>query len=85
MSTSENTGPTPKRRNVTPLKTMKNLRVFVAKTLRELKEYGEPGDPNRARCLIYGAKVLSEIISGSDLEERIARLEGKKPEAEAVQ
>jgi hypothetical protein len=55
----------------------------VAKVLRELKAEGNGGDPNTARCLIYGAKVLSEIISGSDLEARIERLEGKRPESPA--
>lgn len=85
MSTSENTEPTPKRNRGSPLRTLKHIRVFLAKTLRELKAHGIPGDPDRARVLIYGAKVLAEVIAGSDVEERLSRLEAKPDERPAVQ
>jgi hypothetical protein len=85
MDTGETAGPTPEKRRGPPLKTMKHLRVFVAKTLRALKAEGDPGDPNCARCLIYGAKVLSEIIASTDIEERLSRLEGRRHEQGAVQ
>lgn len=88
MSQEEIDEPTPKakRSRGPPLKTMKHLRVFVARTLRDLRAKGDVGDPNCARCLIYGAKVLSEIIASTDLEDRVSRLEGQRTgEASRVQ
>lgn len=85
MDTEENPEPPKERKRSAPLKTIRHLRVFVAKTLRELKEHGVPGDVDRARCLIYGAKVLSEIIASTDIEDRLSRLEGRNQERGAVQ
>lgn len=40
-------------------------------------------DSAKARALIYGYSVLVGIIQGSDLEDRIARLEAHGAEGDA--
>lgn len=61
---------TPKR-----FRTMAGVRRFVASILANLSE-GQV-DTDRARVMIYGAKVLSELIRDSELEKRVLDLERK--------
>ena len=68
------------------LKTIRDVRVFVAKVLRDVKAHGDPGDPDRARVLLYGAQVLARVIYDADIERRLRALERRQPaEADAVQ
>lgn len=57
------------------LRSIINVRSFVAHVLRELE--GDRMDADKARALLYGAKILAELIQGSSVEERIAALEQK--------
>jgi hypothetical protein len=65
------------------LRTLENVRVFVAQTLRELEDHAEPGDPTVAKVKLYGAQILAGLIEKSDLERRVVALEVER--AEAVQ
>lgn len=57
------------------LANMGNVRSALSDVLRRL-ETGEV-ETGRARALVYGYSVLAGIISGADLEGRIAALEGR--------
>lgn len=50
-----------------------NLRCGLADCIRALED--ETMEPGRARALIYGYSVLAGIIQGTELEERLAKLE----------
>lgn len=60
---------TPKR-----FRTMGGVRRFVAHVLTELWN-NKDIEPDRARVAIYGAKVLADLITDSELEVRMTKLE----------
>ena len=62
------------------LKTLSDLRRFVAKVMNQL--YADNLEESRARALFQGASVLKDIIKDSDLESRISELELKMKEQE---
>jgi hypothetical protein len=69
--------PTPRRRG-RRLKSIENLRAFVADVLRRVETGVPPGaplDPARARVLLYGASILVTAIGGADLEARVTAIE----------
>jgi hypothetical protein len=52
---------------------LRNVRTALADALWALET--EQMEPGRARALIYGYSVLAGIIQGTDLEQRVERLE----------
>jgi hypothetical protein len=76
--------PRPPRRRGRRLKSIENLRSFVADVLRRVEAGVPPGAPldaARARVMLYGASILVSAITGSELEERIARIEAAQTTA----
>ncbi len=63
------------------LYSLQNIRTLLADVLRQV-EADAPEKPSdrvaRARVLIYGAQVMGELIRATDIEERLAALEGRK-------
>lgn len=51
------------------------VRNYVSRVLKDLEAYTEPGDVEAARAKLYGAKVMAELISRTDLENRLRALE----------
>ncbi len=81
MITDETSSPAPQRLESPQsrggkkrrLRTIVNVRSFVAHVLRELE--ADRMDADKARALLFGAKILADLIKDGDLEERIAALE----------
>jgi hypothetical protein len=65
------------------LKSLENIRAFVAKTLRQV-ERGEM-DVEQAKINLSGARVLTEIISAQSVERRNAEIEALTKRAIAMQ
>ncbi len=71
------TPPTPKRRG-RRLRSVENVRAFVASVLRAVEESVPEGgklDVGRARVMLYGASILAGLVQGSDFEDRLRELE----------
>lgn len=62
------------------LQTVTSVRRMVARTLRKL-EAGQ-AEPDSARVMIYGGKILAELIQGEELSARMAALEARLKEKE---
>jgi hypothetical protein len=81
MSTSENTAenrpPPPRRRR--RLANLSNVKTGLADVIRQL-EAGEV-DPKRANALVYAYSALAGVMQGTDLEQRLAALEGRHGES----
>lgn len=58
------------------LANLQNVKLGLADCIRELEDGTR--DAGTARALIYGYATLAGIIQGTDLEERIAKLEAVK-------
>jgi hypothetical protein len=65
------------------LKSVANVRIFVADVLRQLE--AEALEIDRARVMLYGAQILSSIIKDSEFEQRIVALEEAAHEPPANQ
>ncbi|WNG28417.1 hypothetical protein F0U62_33740 [Cystobacter fuscus] len=76
MNTGENldktTPPTPRSRR-RRLASLGNVKTGLADCIRALEDGSM--DAGKARALIYGYSVLAGIIQGTELEERLAKLE----------
>ncbi len=69
--------PTPRRRG-RRLRSVENVRAFVADVLRQVEgsvPEGERLDVARARVMLYGASILASLVQGSDFEDRLRELE----------
>jgi len=55
------------------LTNLKQVRVFLAKVMKEVYENKLPAD--RARVLIYASSVLASVVKDGDLEQRMAEIE----------
>lgn len=72
------TSPPPPKRRGRRLRSVENVRAFVADVLRKVEASipeGAPLDPARARVMLYGASILASLVQGSDFEERLRELE----------
>lgn len=59
------------------LKTLSDLRRFMAKITNQLYRGDGEMAESKARCLAYMASILRDVIKESDLENRITELELK--------
>lgn len=86
MRQADPVDPTPQSRGgrARRLRTVRNVRSFVADVLREVEAHGEPGDPARARVMLYGAQVLGGLITGAEVEQRLEQLERTDAARKAV-
>jgi hypothetical protein len=82
VATEKNPKASQRRR---PLKTVRHLREFAAQTLRDLEEHGSPGDPDVARTIFAGIKLMSELLTAYQLERRLAKMEEGRAEQAQVQ
>lgn len=57
------------------LASLTNVRTALADVYRQLE--GNELEPKKARTMVYALQVLAGIIQGTDLEERLAVLEGR--------
>lgn len=57
------------------LRSLENVRVLLANTLRKLEQSGNLGEPDRAKVVIQGAHILANIMRDSQVEERLAKIE----------
>ncbi len=57
------------------LRTLKNVRVMVADTLRGVENGWDGADPAVARVIFEGARTLSALIEASDTESKLRKLE----------
>ena len=57
------------------LKSTEHTRMLLADTLRALEQKSSLDSPETAKLVIYGSKVLGELVRGVQMEERLARLE----------
>lgn len=76
MNTSETvvkTAPPPPRVRRRRLASLGNVKTGLADCIRALED--GTLDAGKARALIYGYSVLAGIIQGTELEERLAKLE----------
>jgi hypothetical protein len=64
--------PSPRQRR-RRLASLGNVKTGLADCLRALED--GTMDPSKARALIYGYSVLAGIIQGTELEERLSKLE----------
>lgn len=82
-TSKQNKGPPKRFRNIA------GVRRFVARVLWMLEEGKTPEgipvdlEPDKARCMLYGAKILAELIETSKLERRVEQLEAKANQAHA--
>lgn len=56
------------------LKKSSDARMLVAAVLRAVEGGGDKGELDRAKVLIYGAKILGELINASEMEEEMAEM-----------
>ncbi len=66
------------RRRRRQLANLQNVKTGLADCIRDLES--NRTDPGKARALIYGYATLAGIIQGTDIEERVAKLEATKME-----
>lgn len=65
----------PGKNRTKKFRTIHGVRSYVSRVLRALEDSGNAADPLVARTMIYGAKVMAELIDRGQLEERIRALE----------
>jgi len=65
--------PTDKKPSKRRLKTMDDVRRFLADTVNQLNR--DEIEANKASKLGYLCQILARVIEGSDLETRVAELE----------
>jgi hypothetical protein len=66
------------------LRTVANVRSYLATLMRALKD-GTETDIDKARVMIYACKVMSDLITGATVEERIDALESRQQPREEAQ
>lgn len=72
------TSPPPPKRRGRRLRSIENVRAFVADVLRKVEGSVPEGaqlDVARARVMLYGASILASLVQGSDFEDRLRELE----------
>lgn len=72
------TTPRPPKPRGRRLRSVENVRAFVADVLRQVENSvpeGEALDVARARVMLYGASILASLVQGSDFEDRLRELE----------
>lgn len=70
---SENQSPQSRGGRRRRLRTIANVRAFVSHVLREIE--ADRIEADRGRAILFGAKILADLIVKTDLEARMARLE----------
>src|SRR5713226_381227 len=67
------------------LKSMENIRALLADTIRALEATSALSDPETAKLVINGARVLGELVRGAKIEDRLDKVEQMLANATAPQ
>jgi len=67
------------------LKSMENIRALLADTIRALEDTSSLSDPETAKLVINGARVLGELVRGAKIEDRLDKVEQLLANATAPQ